>query len=155
MNDIQGELPTTITHILVRMVVLAVKYVIFINVYTTSLLKSFLYLPLRYLWANDYKGKGISWRDNHILFKSDVRHCIHFLVFTDTDLYCLTKGKAYLANQRWRRPTCLQDQCDDVSCYLCMRQLMRFLYLSHMTEELHCSREVQIREPIVSLNGCA
>ena len=65
MNDIQGELLTTITHILVRMV-LAVKYVIFINVYTTSLLKSSLYLPLRYLWANDYKGKGISGRDHYI-----------------------------------------------------------------------------------------
>ena len=39
MNDSQGELVTTITQILVRMVILAVKYVIFINVYTTSLLK--------------------------------------------------------------------------------------------------------------------
>ena len=38
----------------------------FINVYTTSLLKSSLCLPLRYLWANDYKGKGISMRDHYI-----------------------------------------------------------------------------------------
>ena len=66
MNDRQGELVTTITHILVRMVIQAVKYVIFINVYTTSLLKSSLCLPLQYLWANDYKGKGISWRDQYI-----------------------------------------------------------------------------------------
>ena len=66
INDSQGELVTTITQILKRMVIKAVKYVIFINVYTTSLLKSSLYLPLRYLWANDYKGKGISWRDHYI-----------------------------------------------------------------------------------------
>ena len=32
MNDSQGELLTTITQILVRMVILAVKYVIYINV---------------------------------------------------------------------------------------------------------------------------
>ena len=66
MNDSQGELPTKITHILVRMVILAVKYGICINVYTTSLLKSSLCLPLRYLWANGYKGKGISGRDHYI-----------------------------------------------------------------------------------------
>ena len=34
--------------------------------YTTSLLKSSLCLPLRYLWVNDYKGKGISGRDHYI-----------------------------------------------------------------------------------------
>ena len=34
--------------------------IFFINVYTTSLLKSYLFPPLRYLWMNDYKGKGIS-----------------------------------------------------------------------------------------------
>ena len=66
MTDIQGELVTTITQILIRMVILAVKYVIFINVYTTSLLKSFLCPPLRNLWAKDYKGKGISGRDHYI-----------------------------------------------------------------------------------------
>ena len=66
INDSQGELLTTIIQILVRMVVLAVKYVIFINVYTTPLLKSSLCLPLRFLWANDYKGKGISGRDHYI-----------------------------------------------------------------------------------------
>ena len=32
----------------------------------TSLLKSSLRLPFRYLWANDYKGKGISGRDHYI-----------------------------------------------------------------------------------------
>ena len=35
--------------------------------YTTSLLKSSLCVPLRYLWANDYKDKGISGRDHYIL----------------------------------------------------------------------------------------
>ena len=38
MSDSQGELVTTITQILVRMVIWAVKYIVFINVYTTSLL---------------------------------------------------------------------------------------------------------------------
>ena len=66
MNDSQGELLTTITQILVRLVILAVKYAILINVYTTSLLKSSFCLPLRYLWANDYKGRGISGRDHYI-----------------------------------------------------------------------------------------
>ena len=42
---------------------------------------------------------------------------MHCLVFTDTDLYSLTKGKSYLAEQKWRRPTCLQDQCYDVGCH--------------------------------------
>ena len=68
INDSQGELVTTITQILVRMVIKAVKYVIFINVYTTSLLKSSLCLPLRYLWANDYKDKGISGRDHYTFY---------------------------------------------------------------------------------------
>ena len=63
INDSQGELLTTIIQILVRLVILAVKYVIFIYVYTTPLLKSSLCIPLRFLWANDYKGKGISWRE--------------------------------------------------------------------------------------------
>ena len=44
---------------------------------------------------------------------------MHCLVFTDTDLYSLTKGKAYLANQRWCRFTCLRDQCYDVGCHPC------------------------------------
>ena len=34
--------------------------------YTTSLLKSSLCLPLRYLWANDYKDMGISGRGHYI-----------------------------------------------------------------------------------------
>ena len=55
----------------------------------------------------------------YILFKRDCRHRMHCLVFTDTDLYSLTKGKAYLANQRWRRSTCLRDQCYDVGCHPC------------------------------------
>ena len=92
----------------------------FLNVYTTSLLKLSLCLPLRYLWANDFKGNGISGRDHYILFKSDGRHRMHCLVFTDTDLYSRTKGKAYLANQRWRRSTCLRGQCYDVGCHACI-----------------------------------
>ena len=88
--------------------------------YTTSLLKSSLCPPLRTLWANDYKGKGISGRDHYInLFKGDGRHRMHCSVSTDTDLYSLTKGKSYLANQRWRRSTCLRDQCYDVGCHQC------------------------------------
>ena len=66
MNDSQGELVTAITQILVIIMIYAVKYVIFINVYTTSLLKSSLCLPVRYLWTNDYKDKGISGRDHYI-----------------------------------------------------------------------------------------
>ena len=42
---------------------------------------------------------------------------MHSLVFTDTDLYSLMKGKAYLANQGWQRSTCLRDLCYDVGCY--------------------------------------
>ena len=45
---------------------------------------------------------------------------MHCLVFTDTDLYSLTKGKSYLAKQKWRRSTCLRDQCYDVGCHPCM-----------------------------------
>ena len=70
MNDSKGELPTTITQIWVRLVILAVKYVIFINVYTTSLLKYSLCPPLRNLWVNDYKGKGISGHDYYIFCPS-------------------------------------------------------------------------------------
>ena len=70
MNDCQGELLTTITYILVILVILAVKYVISINVYTTSLLKLSLFPPLRYLWVNDYKGNGISGHDHYIFCPS-------------------------------------------------------------------------------------
>ena len=52
-----------------------------------------------------------------LLFKSDGRHRMQCLVFTDTDLYSLTKGKSYLAKQKWRRSTCLRDQCYDVGCH--------------------------------------
>ena len=55
----------------------------------------------------------------YILFKSDGRHRMHCLVFTDTNLYSLTKGKSYLAYQRWRRSTCSRDICYDVGCHLC------------------------------------
>ena len=61
MNDSQGELLTTIIEILVRLVISIVKYVIFINMYTTSLLKSSLCPPLRYLWVNDHKRVGHFW----------------------------------------------------------------------------------------------
>ena len=43
---------------------------------------------------------------------------MHCLVFTDIDLYSLTKGKSYLAKQKWRRSTCLRDQCYDVGCHV-------------------------------------
>ena len=66
INDSQGEMLTTITQVLVRLVILAVKYLIFINVYTKSLIKSSLCPPLRYLWVNDYRGKGNSERDHYI-----------------------------------------------------------------------------------------
>ena len=70
MNDSQGELLTTITQILVRLVILAVKYIIFINVYTTSLLKSSLFPQVQYLWMYHYEGKGISGRDHYIFCPS-------------------------------------------------------------------------------------
>ena len=61
MNDSQGELLTTIIKILVRLVILIVNYVIFINVFNTSLLKSSLCPPLRHLWVNDHKRVGHFW----------------------------------------------------------------------------------------------
>ena len=69
ISDSQGELLTTITQILVRLVISSVKYDIF-NVYTTSLLKSSLCPPLQYLWENDYKGNGISGHDYYIFCPS-------------------------------------------------------------------------------------
>ena len=42
---------------------------------------------------------------------------MHCLYFTDTDLYSLTKGKSYLAKQKWRLSVCLRDQCYDVGCH--------------------------------------
>ena len=67
MNESQGELCITpIKQIMDRLVILSVKYVFFfINVYTTSLLKSSLCPSLRYLWVNDYKGKGSFGRDHY------------------------------------------------------------------------------------------
>ena len=44
---------------------------------------------------------------------------MHCLVFTETDLYNLTKGKSYLAKQKWSHSTCLRDQCYDVGCHPC------------------------------------
>ena len=76
----------------------------------------------RYLWVNNYKGNGISGRNHYILFKFDVRHRLHCLALTDTNLYKLTKGKTYLVNQRWRHTTCLQHPCYDVGCYPCNSQ---------------------------------
>ena len=54
---------------------------------------------------------------------------MHCLVFTDTDLYSLTKGKSYLAKQKWRRSTCLRDQCYDVGCHPCKRDAVNFKVL--------------------------
>ena len=42
------------------------------------------------------------------------------LVFTDTVLHSLTKGKSYLTKQKWRRSTCLRDQRYDVGCHPCL-----------------------------------
>ena len=70
MDDSQGELLTTITQILVRLVILAVKMLFFINVYTASLLKSSLCRPLRYLWVDDYKVNRIFGRDHYIFCSS-------------------------------------------------------------------------------------
>ena len=58
---------------------------------------------------------------------------MHCLVFTDTDLCSLTKGKSYLAKQKWRRSTCLRDQCYDVGCPPCIHvvanvQILKKLY---------------------------
>ena len=55
----------------------------------------------------------------YILFKSDGRHRIHCLVFTDTDFFSLTERKSYLVKQKWRRSTCLRNQCYDVGCHPC------------------------------------
>ena len=59
---------------------------------------------------------------------------MHCLVFTDTDLYGFTKGKSYLAKQKWRRPTCLRDQCYDVGCHPCIHRTNKyaecFFYIS-------------------------
>ena len=87
MNESGGQLLTTITQILVRLVIAAVKYVTFIHVYTTSLLKSSLFPPLRYLLVNDIKGKGISGCDHFIFCPSViVRHRPHCLVSIETYL---------------------------------------------------------------------
>ena len=51
---------------------------------------------------------------------------MHCLVFTDTDLYSLTKGKSYLAKQKWRRSTYLRDQCYDVGCHPCHMESISF-----------------------------
>ena len=54
---------------------------------------------------------------SYFLFKCDVRHRLHCLDLTDTNLHNFTKLKAYLVNQRWRHTTCLQHPCYDVGCY--------------------------------------
>ena len=100
----------------------------FINVYTKSLLKSSLFFSAYISVGELLQRQGHFWAwPLYILFKSDSRHRMHFLVFTDTDLYSLTMGKAYLANQRWRRSTCLWDQCYDIGCHPCI--YLRMLYL--------------------------
>ena len=74
MTDSQGELLSAIIQILVRCVILAVKYIIFTNAYTTSLASC----------ASIFVSESI---------QSNVRHRLHCLVFTDTYLYNLTKEK--------------------------------------------------------------
>ena len=61
---------------------------------------------------------------------------MHCLVLTDTELYSLTKRKSYLAKQKWRRSTCLRDQCYDVGCHPCYDRLAK-IYTNctgHMTK---------------------
>ena len=59
----------------------------------------------------------------YILFKCDVKHRLHCLVLTVTNLYIFTRGKTNLVNQRWRHTTCLQHLCYDVGCYPCITSL--------------------------------
>ena len=69
---------------------------------------------------------------------------MHCLVFTDTDLYSLTKGKPYLAKQKWRRSTCLRDQCYDVGCHPCggRTQCLRLIHVL-MTHGFRMSRALR------------
>ena len=55
----------------------------------------------------------------YILFKCDVRHRLHCLVWSDTHLYNFTKGKTLPCNQRWIHTTRLQNQCYDIGCFPC------------------------------------
>ena len=98
INDSQGELLTTIIQILVRMVILAFYKCVH---YTSA---KIILVPSASIFVGEWlQSQGHLWAwPLYILFKSDVRHRMHCLVFTDTDLYSLTKGKAYFANQRWR-----------------------------------------------------
>ena len=66
--------------------------------YTISLLKSSLCLPLRYLWANDYKGKGISGRDHHI-FCSRVMVGIAYTAKFSQKLICIVLRRENLTLQ--------------------------------------------------------
>ena len=70
----------------------------------------------------------------YILFKCDVKHCMHCLVLTDTYLYTFTKGRTYLVNHKWRLSVCLRY---GVGCYPCACS-----YLA-LTIQL-CERERQI-----------
>ena len=67
---------------------------------------------------------------------------MHCLVFTDTDLYSLTKGKSYLANQRWRRSTCLRDQRYDAGCHPCRGAVQIIWHFNVLHREMQAARNV-------------
>ena len=92
MNDSQGELLTTITQILV---VLAVKNVIFIIVYTAPLLKPSLCRQILYLWLNDHKVKRISGCD-HYIFCPSVMLCTACTALYSQTLICIILGRENL-----------------------------------------------------------
>ena len=79
---------------------------------------------------------------------------MHCLVFTDTDLYSLTKGKAYLANQRWRRSTCLRDQCYDVGCHPCNSGIWNISLLINLkNKKKRCQNFLDLRMLCKSRSG--
>ena len=83
---------------------------------------------------------------------------MHCLVFTDTDMYSLTRGKAYLANQRWRRSTCLLDQCYDVGCHppeawmSCFNQAIHVLLMHSFLVVAFCLGPRSYRNPSLPLS---
>ena len=77
---------------------------------------------------------------------------MHCLVFTDTDLYSLTKGKSYLAKQKWRRSTCLRDQCYDVGCHPCDFQLVELVLSNYGSKKFKTLNVLcKARQPFLKL----
>ena len=61
--------------------------------YTTYLLKSSLFLPFRYLWVNDYKGKGISGCDHYIFCPSLMLGTVCTAKFPQTRICIILRRK--------------------------------------------------------------